>query len=170
VDRVLRRETQNKNGSRSHAELLKTSFARLTFVLVVLLFGAFVSCKPQQKQIGLPSGAQSAIDSISADIDAGNDEKIYTEAADEWREASTLEQTKEFFKTLRTRLGGLRTRTYHTARFEQFREGRKPGPSLTVQYLTAYERGAGMETFTLIERDGRWQLARYFVNSDALKQ
>jgi hypothetical protein len=159
--------TQKEIGSRKDAEFLRNSFARLAILFVLV---AFASCKAEQKQVGLPPGAQAAIDSISADIAASNDEKIYTEAANEWREASTLEQTKEFFKTLRTRLGELKTRTFHTARTEQFREGKSPGQSLTVQYLASYERGAGMETFTLIERDGRWQLARYFVNSDALKQ
>ncbi len=167
MDRVLRPVTQNEKGSRGSAELRKIAVFPLA---IVFLLVAFASCSPEQKQVGLPPGAQAAIDSIGADIAAGNDEKIYNEASDEWREASKLDQTKEFFKTLRTRLGALKTRTFHTARSEPFREGKSPGQALTVQYLTAYERGTGMETFTLIERDGRWQLARYFVNSEALKQ
>jgi hypothetical protein len=40
---------------------------------------------------------------------------------------------------------------------------------LVIRYETKFERGDGLETFTLLERDGRWLLAGYFVNSDALK-
>ena len=30
-----------------------------------------------------------------------------------------------------------------------------------LSYQTRFERGEGMETFTLIEENGRWLLARY---------
>ena len=113
-------------------------------------------------------GFAAALDGKSlapAWVAAGQDEKIYKEAAEEWRRASTLDETREFFKTLRTRLGNVKTRAYHTARGEQAMNGQ----SLNVQYQTSFERGEGMETFTLVERDGRWLLARYFVNSAALK-
>jgi hypothetical protein len=36
-------------------------------------------------------------------------------------------------------------------------------------YQTRFQQGDGMETFTLVEQNGRWLLARYFVNSTALK-
>lgn len=141
--------------------------------VVLILLAVLVSlssCAPSQKQIGIPPEAQTTIDAVSADIDAGNDEKIYQDAADEWRQASTPEQTKEFFKTLRTKLGAVKSRVFHMARGEQNEGGVKTGQSYVVQYQTSFERGEGMETFTLVERDGRWQLARYFVNSEALKQ
>ncbi len=133
--------------------------------LLILL----ASCAANQKQVGIPPAAQTTIDTVADDITNAREEKIYTEAAEEWRQASTLEQTKEFFKTLRTKLGSVKSRTFHTARIEQNTGGAKPMQTLTVQYQTAFERGNGMETFTLVEREGRWQLARYFVNSDALK-
>jgi hypothetical protein len=38
-----------------------------------------------------------------------------------------------------------------------------------VIYQTSFERGEGMETFTLVDRGGAWQLAKYFVSSTALK-
>jgi hypothetical protein len=43
------------------------------------------------------------------------------------------------------------------------------GHVFILSYETHFERGDGMETFTLIEENGRWLLARYFVNSTALK-
>jgi hypothetical protein len=119
--------------------------------------------------MGIPDLAQATIDTVTEDIAAGNDEKIYQEAADEWRQASTLEETKEFFKTLRTKLGKVKNRVFHMARGEQNAGGLKAGQSYAVQYQTAFEHADGMETFTLVERNGRWLLARYFVNSETLK-
>jgi len=43
------------------------------------------------------------------------------------------------------------------------------GHSLIVIYQTSFEHGDGMETFTLIERNGQWYLAKYYVTSTALK-
>ena len=128
------------------------------------------ACNKSEKQLGIPPGAQATIDAVTADIAAAQDEKIYNEAAQEWRQASTLDETKEFFKTLRTKLGNVKSRAFHMARGEQNTGGAEPGRSFIVQYQTSFERAEGMETFTLVERQGRWLLARYFVNSDALKQ
>ena len=43
------------------------------------------------------------------------------------------------------------------------------GRAYIVAYRTKFQNGEGMETFTLVEREGHWLLARYFVNSTALK-
>ncbi|MBV9210075.1 MAG: DUF4019 domain-containing protein [Acidobacteria bacterium] len=142
---------------------------RETLLIFILSALCFTACNRSEKQLGLPPGAQATIDSVTADINAGEDEKIYREAAEEWRAAATLDQTREFFKTLRTKLGGVKSRAFHMARGEQNMGGSNAGQSYIVQYQTAFERGEGMETFTLVERQGRWLLARYFVNSDALK-
>jgi hypothetical protein len=40
---------------------------------------------------------------------------------------------------------------------------------VVVVYQTSFERGEGMETFTLLGRAGQWYLARYFVSSNALR-
>jgi hypothetical protein len=127
------------------------------------------SCAVDQKRSGLPSQAQAAIEAIGEDMFEGRYEKIYQEAAEEWKRANTPEQSEEAFKTLREKLGGVKTRAYQTAREEQRTGGPLPGHTLVVTYYTTFERGEGMETFTLVERQGQWQLARYFVNSNALK-
>jgi hypothetical protein len=138
---------------------------REIFLLLVLIALFSSACHRNEKQLGVPPGVQATIDAVTADIAAEQDEKIYREAAEEWRQAATLDETKEFFKTLRTRLGSVKGRAFHSARGEQ-----KSGvQSYIVQYQTTFERAEGMETFTLVERDGRWLLARYFVNSNALK-
>jgi hypothetical protein len=55
------------------------------------------------------------------------------------------------------------------AREEQNSGGPLKGHVYVVTYRTKFQNGEAMETFTLVERDGRWLLARYFVNSTALK-
>jgi len=63
----------------------------------------------------------------------------------------------------------VRNRELQTAREEQTSTAPIQGHSLVAAYRTSFEHGDGMETFTLLERSGRWYLARYFVTSDALK-
>jgi hypothetical protein len=140
---------------------------------LLLLSAAVVACHfstSSIKSTGMPPAAQAAIDAFSADVAAERYEKIYKEVADEWRKRATVEQMKEFFAKLRERLGSVKTRTSQTIRDQESVGGEIPGHSLMIIYETAFERAAGMETFTLVERDGRWLLAGYFVNSSALKE
>jgi hypothetical protein len=136
----------------------------------LIIIVSLSSCNSAQKQIGIPGEAQATLDAVIADMAAEQDEKIYRDADDEWRRASSLEDTREFFKTLRTKLGKVKTRAFHSARGEQNAGSDAPTQSFVVQYQTSFERAEGMETFTLVGRNGRWFLARYFVNSEALKQ
>ena len=109
------------------------------------------------------------LDAALEDIDAGRYEKLYHEAADEWRNASTLDESKGTFKTLHDKLGNVHARDLQSAREEQTSTAPIRGHSLIVAYRTSFERGDGMETITLVERDKRWFLARYYVTSTALK-
>ena len=127
------------------------------------------ACNQGTRRNGMPAGAQAALDAAIEDIDAGRYEKLYNEAADEWRKAATLDQSKATFKTLHDKLGNVRTRELQTAREEQTSTSPISGHSLVAAYRTWFEHGDGMETFTLLERNGHWSLARYFVTSDALK-
>jgi len=126
-------------------------------------------CGEGARRTGIPAGAQSVLETAIEDIDAGRYEKLYEEAADEWRRDATLDQSKATFRTLHDRLGNVRTRSFETAREEQTGTAPIPGHSLVVLYQTSFERGDGIETFTLIERGGRWYLAKYYVTSTALK-
>jgi len=142
----------------------------LGLVSFVLVF-AFISsgCRESVRRTGIPAGAQSVLQTAIEDIDAGRYEKLYQEAGDDWRHDATLDQSKATFRTLRDKLGNVRTRTFDTAREEQTSTAPIAGHSLVVIYQTSFERGDGMETFTLIERNGQWYLARYYVTSTALK-
>lgn len=137
---------------------------RLTFTFLIFNF-AFLSCTLKANRGGVPSEARATVEAVGEDLAEGRYEKIYDEAAEEWRRASTPEESEATLRKLKERLGNVRTRSFHTAT-EQDGSG---GHAFVITYATTFERAEGMETFTLVERDGRWQLARYFVNSDALK-
>ena len=129
----------------------------------------FTGCALKASHSGIPPQAQEAIDAVSNDIAEGRYEKIYTEAAEEWRRETTLEQSSTTFKTLKDKLGNVKGRSFHSAAEQSSTSGSLPGHSFIITYKTTFDRGDGMETFTLVERDDRWLLARYFVNSNALK-
>lgn len=146
-------------------------FLRL-FGLCALLFAlspGFTGCTLRANREGIPPGAKAIVETVSDDIAAERYEKIYNEAAAEWRSSSSPEQTGSTFKTLKMKLGNAKSRSFHSATEQRETRGGTPGDAFVITYQTTFERGEGMETFTLVERDGRWLLARYFVNSDALK-
>ena len=124
-----------------------------------------VACNQGARRNGMPAGAQAALDAAIADIDAGRYEKLYKEAADEWRRESTLDQSRATFATLHEKLGKVHVRNLQGVNEEQTGTAH----SVFVTYQTSFDRGDAMETLTLVERGGRWQLARYYVTSTALK-
>jgi hypothetical protein len=128
-----------------------------------------VGQQQQQRPTNIPDAAQATIDTVTANIEAARDDMIYREAAEEWRRTATPEQSKAIFETLRLKLGKIKERARQTVHEEQKTAGEQAGHRLVIRYDTKFERGDGMETFTLVERDGRWLLAGYMVNSDALK-
>ena len=142
-----------------------------TVFLQTVLFSAllFSGCQQSVRRSGMPAGAQAVLDTSIEDIDAGRYEKLYHEAADEWRNDTTLDESKATFQKLHDRLGKVRTRDLQSVREEQTSTAPIAGHSVVAVYQTSFEQGNGMETFTLLERGGRWYLARYYVTSNALK-
>src|SRR6267154_1013731 len=127
------------------------------------------ACSQSIRRSGMPSGAQAVLDTSVEDIDAGRYDKLYHEAADEWRNDSTLDESKATFQKLHDKLGKVHTRDLQSVREEQTSTAPIAGHSLVALYQTSFEQGSGMETFTLMEHGGRWYLARYYVTSNALK-
>jgi hypothetical protein len=122
------------------------------------------------RQSGIPAKAQETINNFTLDFNEGRLDKIYNEAADEWRARVTMEQSKETFRTLFERLGAIKERSYLSGKRQQNPTANLPGNSLVVRYNTKFDRAEGMETFTFIERDGRFLLAGYSVSSNLLRQ
>lgn len=142
----------------------------LAFFLIVFLSSLTVSaCRQETERGRVPSEVNEVVTSIGENIDQERYEQIYNESSDLWKKDVTLERSNEVFKTLRTKLGKVSSRTLHSATEQQNSGGVLKGHVYILTYETRFEQGDAMETFTLIEDNGRWELARYFVNSTALK-
>jgi uncharacterized protein DUF4019 len=139
------------------------------WILLVWLGLTLAGCNASVRRSGIPAGAQAALQEAIEDIDAGRYDKVYQEASDEWRNQSSLEDSTATLQTLRNKLGTARTRTQETAREEQTSTAPVAGHSVTVIYQTTFDRGEAIETFTLVEHGGRWQLAKYYVSSSGLR-
>ena len=152
--------------------LMRNSFFYLSTVRFALFTTALclaTGCGLRSQSRGVPAEVEAVIATVTDDIAAGRFEKIYNEAADLWKAELTLEETVSVFKTLQDKLGKMENRTLHSATEQDNSGGPLKGKVFIVTYQTRFEKGDGMETFTLVERDHQWRLARYFVNSTALK-
>jgi len=138
-------------------------------LFMVLLSLSAIGCGLKAERRSIPAEVESAINAVSEDIATDRYEKIYNEASELWRQDGSLDQSISAFKTLKTKLGKAETRTVHSATEQHNSGGPLKGDAFIITYQTKFEKGPGMETFTLVKRDNRWLLARYFVNSTALK-
>ena len=141
----------------------------LKSLLLTLVFGIVAACGLKSESRGIPAEVEALIATVTADIAAERYEKIYNEAADLWKQELDLDETVSVFKTLHAKLGKMESRTLHSATEQHNSGGPLKGPAFIISYQTRFETGEGMETFTVVERGNQWQLARYFVNSTALK-
>ncbi|HZN07021.1 MAG TPA: DUF4019 domain-containing protein [Pyrinomonadaceae bacterium] len=142
---------------------------RTGLVLIALLSATAFACGISNQRERLPPEVEEVVANIGNNIDEERYEQIYNDSSDLWKQSVTLEQSNDVFKTLRTKLGKVQSRSLHAAAEQQNSGGPLKGHAFILSYETRFERGAGMETFTLIEQNGRWLLARYLVNSTDLK-
>jgi hypothetical protein len=147
------------------------SEARYPLILLIVLLSALsvAACGGDVDRPRVPTEVNDVITTVGDDIAQERYDKIYNEASELWRRDATLEQSNEVFKTMRTKLGKVESRSLNSAAEQQNSGGPLKGHVFLLSYETRFERGDGMENFTLIEENGRWALARYFVNSTALK-
>jgi hypothetical protein len=155
----------------NHRDFRMRRPSRTFFVQALALVLAFglAACSASLRRSGIPAAAQTALQEAIDDIDAGRYDKLYQGAADEWRNQSSLEESQVTLQKMRDKLGHARTRTQQTAREEQTSTAPVAGHSVTVIYQTSFDRGEGIETFTVIEHGGRWALAKYYVSSSGLR-
>ncbi|HKO95456.1 MAG TPA: DUF4019 domain-containing protein [Pyrinomonadaceae bacterium] len=158
---------RDERGRKIETSPLLSLNIRCALVLAIAFFS--LGCGLSSERRSIPTEVESTISSVSDDIAAERYEKVYSEASDLWRQGATLEDSVATFKTLRTKLGVVENRVLQSAKEQENSSGPLQGRSFSVTYRTKFELGEGMETFTLIQRNGRWQLARYFVNSTALQ-
>ena len=153
----------------SEEHVVSHSKPRLVSLLTLPVLFLTVACASNRGSAAVPPEVESTVSTISEEIAAERYEKVYNDASELWRQDATLEQSTHAFKTLRTKLGPVENRILQSATEQQNSGGPLKGRAYIVTYRTKFQNGEGMETFTLLERDGRWLLARYFVNSTALK-
>ena len=139
--------------------------------IAILIFTAILlgACGSGARRNGISPAAQAVLDSAIQDIDAGNYDKLYLEASDEWRNQVSIEDSRAKMQVMRDAMGKVKTRTLQTAREEQTSTAPVAGHSLTAFYQATFEKGAGMEAFVLVEHSGRWYLAKYYVTSSGAK-
>jgi hypothetical protein len=143
---------------------------RLAIFSTVCVSALTVSaCNRDVERARVPVEVQEVVANVGDQLAQERYEQIYNESSDLWKNEVTLEQSNEVFKTLRTKLGKVESRSLHSATEQQNSGGVLKGHVFILSYETRFERGEGMETFTLIEDNGSWLLARYFVNSTALQ-
>ena len=137
--------------------------------IVVLCVMIAAACNESAERSRVPLEVEEVVRNVGDQIDQERYEQIYNDSSDLWKKDVTLEQSNEVFRTLRTKLGKIQSRSLHSATEQQNSGGALKGHAYILSYQTRFERGEGMENFTLVEENGRWLLARYFVNSTALK-
>lgn len=142
---------------------------RLALACSVLFVVCLLAGCGAEERRGVPPGAQATVDRVTEEIAAGQDALVYQEAAEEWRAAVTADENSRVLGRVRERLGRVESRALHTGIEQQSADPPLSGHTLELVYQTRFERANAMETFTLLERGGRWLLAGYYVNSDALK-
>lgn len=143
-----------------------TILAGCAFIAVLLVSG----CGLRKVSVaGIPPEVESVVGTVSEDIAQENYDKVYRESSERWKTDVTAEQSAETLKSLHSKLGKVESRAVHSAAEQENSGGPLKGHSFIVIYKTKFERGEGMETFTLVEENGHWKLARYVVNSTALK-
>ena len=139
------------------------------FLIAFLPVLTVSACRRYVERPRVPTEVQEVVTKVSDQINQERYEEVYNESSQLWRKEVTLEQSNEVFKTLRMKLGKVKSRALNSATEQQNSGGLLKGHIFILTYETSFERGEGMETFTLIEENGQWLLARYFVNSTALK-
>jgi hypothetical protein len=126
-------------------------------------------CAFESHRSGLPAGAQESIDELTREVAAGEFARAYEQAADEWRASVSAEENNKILARVRDTFGRVQSRSPVNASERGDAAGGRGEHTVSVSYNTRFERGDAVESFTLVERGGRWQLARYSVNSDALR-
>ena len=143
--------------------------SRRTVLIAPLLAVFSFACAASNQRGRVPIEVDEVVTTIAANIDQERYEQVYSDSSDLWKRDVTLEQSNEVFKTLRTKLGKAESRSLNSATEQHNSGGALKGHVFILIYETRFERGHGMETFTLIEENRQWRLARYLVNSTDLR-
>ena len=147
-----------------------TTQRKAFYALSIFLTSMLSACSQDVQRGRVPSEVQEVVARIGDQISQEQYDQIYNESSERWKQEVTLDKSNEVFKTLRTKLGKVESRSLTYANEQENSGGVLKGHVFILSYRTRFERGDAGETFTLVEENGSWLLARYLVNSTALKQ
>jgi hypothetical protein len=169
VDRAVKTESEQRAVSTEQWACTRPRFFLLTaYCLLLTAYCSLSACAVDERR-EVPAAAQATVERVTEDIAAGRDEKVYREAAEEWRAQVSAEENARILARVRERLGRVESRALHKGTEQQSASPPLSGHALELIYSTRFERGSATERFTLLERGGEWLLAGYAVSSDALK-
>ena len=138
--------------------------------LAIFLTFILSACSQDVQRGRVPPEVQEVVARIGDQISQERYDQVYNESSERWKQEVTLDRSNEVFKTLRTKLGKVESRSLTYANEQENSGGPLKGHVFILSYRTRFERGDAGETFTLVEENGSWLLARYLVNSTALKE
>ena len=99
-------------------------------------------------------------------LDNGDLDATWTQAASMFKQAVTAPKWTEAARQVRGALGATRKRQEKSAKSTRTLPGAPDGEYVLMQFDASFEKkAAAVETVTLVlDTDGRWRVAGYFVN------
>ena len=140
-------------------------FNVVRFLGAVLLVACFASGCGKQAGAGGEPAATSAAQTWLATIDRGDYTQSWQDAAAFFKTAVAEEQWKTSMETFRKPLGDLVSRQLKSANATADLPGAPTGQYVVMQFETSFaNKISAIETVTfLLEKDGRWKSAGYFI-------
>lgn len=111
------------------------------------------------------ASAQSAAKSWLALTDAAEYSKSWEQAAAFFQSAVPKSNWENVIQSVRSPLGGLKSRTVKSATFTRSLPGAPVGEYVVIQYESQFEhKQNAIETVTpMQEKDGSWKVSGYFI-------
>jgi hypothetical protein len=89
------------------------------FLIAILSVLAAPACRGDGERARVPAEVQEVVTNVGEQIAQERYEQIYNESSSLWKNDVTLEQSNEVFKTLRTKLGKVESRSLNSAPEQQ---------------------------------------------------
>ena len=147
---------------------MKINLTQFSFVklLCAALLAAAASGHAAENNAVAEKAATTAAQTWLTEIDNGDYTQSWQEASAFFRSAVTEDKWKSSLEIVRKPLGKLTSRKVKKAQFATSLPGAPDGQYVVVQFDTAFEnKPSAVETVTfMLEKDGQWRAAGYFIN------
>ena len=136
--------------------------ARTALVILAICIAPKTATASESEEMAALKAAQAWL----AVVDAGNYEASWEATAGYFRGAVTMEQWVQAMEGIRRPLGTVRSRALERKMFATQLPGAPDGEYVVIQFNTVFEnKQTAVETVTpVLEADGRWLVAGYFIN------